>query len=237
MSRLPTVCVLAGGLGSRLGDRVAQTPKPLVEVAGEPFLMHQFRLLADHGFEKVVLCVGYLGDRIEATIGDECFGIAVEYSYDSHELDGTLGAIRRARSKLGDEFLVLYGDTYLRLDYARAVEAWRASGEPGFMTVLRNDDRWGVSNTVYRRRRVLIHDKTRRTSDMHWIDYGLGGLRAEALSAVAGTEDDLSALYGRLAVEGRLFGYLATNRFFEIGTEEGLQQTERFLLRARAMPR
>jgi NDP-sugar pyrophosphorylase family protein len=234
MTRFPTVCILAGGLGTRLGQRVADTPKPLVEVAGEPFLMHQLRLLAEHGIENVVLCVGYLGNRIEERVGQSCFGISVEYSYDGHQLGGTLGAIRRAQVKLGEEFLVLYGDTYLRLDYADAVAAWRASGKLGLMTVLRNDDRWGLSNTVYRRRSVLAHDKARRTPDMHWIDYGLGGLHPDALSLAAPEENDLSVLYSRLAEEQQLFGYLAPKRFFEIGTEESLRQTERFLLRERA---
>jgi NDP-sugar pyrophosphorylase family protein len=237
MALFPPVCILAGGLGTRLGERVAQTPKPLVEVAGEPFVMHQLRLLAKHGIEHVVLCVGYLGDRIEAAVGEKRFGISVEYSYDTQQLDGTLGAIRRAQAKLGDEFLVLYGDTYLRLEYGDALAAWRASGTLGLMTVLRNDDRWGASNTVYRRNRVLVHDKERHVSGMHWIDYGLGGLRAEALSVVDPSERDLSALYGRLAHEQQLFGYLATKRFFEIGTEESLRETERFLARSRPTPR
>ena len=96
------------------------TPKPLLEVAGEPFLMHQLRLLAGHGARRVVLCVGYLGELIEARIGAERFGIEIDYSYDGPTLIGTLGAVRKAAPLLGDRFLVLYGDTYLRIDYGAA---------------------------------------------------------------------------------------------------------------------
>ena len=135
---LPTICILAGGLGQRLGERTARTPKPLVDVAGEPFLFHQLRLLAQYGAERVVLCVGYLGEMIEERVGKARYGIAIDYSYDSPHLDGTLGAIRRALPLLGDRFLVLYGDTYLRLDYGAAVAGWMTSGEPALMTVLRN---------------------------------------------------------------------------------------------------
>jgi NDP-sugar pyrophosphorylase family protein len=114
---LPSVCILAGGLGTRLGDRVEQVPKPLLPVAGEPFLIHQLRLLSSQGAGRIVLSVGYLGELIERRIGEEQFGMSIAYSYDGPELAGTLGAIRRALPLLGERFLVLYGDSYLRMDY------------------------------------------------------------------------------------------------------------------------
>jgi MurNAc alpha-1-phosphate uridylyltransferase len=125
---LPPVCILAGGRGTRLRELVATTPKPLITLAGEPFLFHQLRLLAGHGATRVVLCVGYLGELIEQRVGADRFGIEIAYSYDSPQLDGTLSAIRRARPLLGERFLVLYGDTYLRLDYGAGARAWWASG-------------------------------------------------------------------------------------------------------------
>lgn len=226
---LPTICILAGGLGQRLGERTARAPKPLLDVAGEPFVFHQLRLLAEHGAERVVLCVGYLGEMIEARVGRTRYGITIDYSYDSPQLDGTLGAIRRALPLLGDRFLVLYGDTYLRLDYRAAVTDWVKSDAPALMTVLRNDGRWDTSNVVYAHRRVLVYDKQRFTSDMHWIDYGLGGLTTEALRVVDERERDLAGLYHRLAESGSLYGFLATERFYEIGTHRGLAETEAFL--------
>ncbi len=232
---LPTICILAGGVGQRLGERTARTPKPLLEVAGEPFLFHQLRLLAEHGAERVVLSVGYLGEMIEERVGRARYGIAIEYSYDSPQLDGTLGAIRRARRLLGDRFLVLYGDTYLRLDYRAAVAAWIKSDASALMTVLRNDSQWDTSNVVYGEGRVLAYDKRHLTSEMHWIDYGLGGLKSEALHAVDEREADLAALYQRLAQTGCLYGFLATERFYEIGTPRGLAETEAFLMATRRL--
>jgi len=230
---LPTICILAGGLGRRLGERSARTPKPLIDVAGEPFLFHQLRLLAEHGAERVVLCVGYLGEMIEERVGRARYRITIDYSYDSPQLDGTLGAIRRALPLLGDRFLVLYGDTYLRLDYRAAVADWIKSDAPALMTVLRNDSRWDTSNVVYADRRVLVYDKQHFTREMHWIDYGLGGLRREALLAADEGERDLAALYHRLARSGSLYGFLATERFYEIGTPGRLAETEAFLMASR----
>jgi NDP-sugar pyrophosphorylase family protein len=226
---LAPVCILAGGHGTRLGERVRDVPKPLLEVADEPFLMHQLRLLADHGVREALICVGYLGEMIEARIGQECCGVRVAYSRDSPGLDGTLGAIRRALPLLPERFLVLYGDTYLRLDYRAAERAWRDSGLSALMAVLRNDGRWGTSNVHYREGRVLAYDKHSPSPGMSWIDYGLGGLTAGALERVARSERDLAALYGTLAQRGELCGYAVSERFYEIGTPAAVEQTDAFL--------
>ena len=227
---LPPMCILAGGLGTRLGERVRRIPKPLLEVAGEPFLVHQLRLLARHGARKVVLCVGYRGEQIRARIGVERFGIDIRYSFDaSPGRDGTLGAIRRALPLLGERFLVLYGDTYLRIDYGEVARRWDESRLPAVMTVLRNEGRWDASNVVYRNGVVLRYDKHSPTPGMHWIDYGLGGLTAGALDLAPAPEDDLAVLYERLAAKNELLGFEASARFYEIGTAHALQETEAFL--------
>jgi NDP-sugar pyrophosphorylase family protein len=232
---LPPVCILAGGLGTRLGERVRDTPKPLLKVAGEPFLVHQLRLLAGHGAREVVLCVGYRGEQIESRIGSERLGIRVRYSFDAPGLDGTLGAIRRALPLLGERFLVLYGDTYLRIDYAEVARVWRESDLPAVMTVLHNEGRWDTSNVRYEEGRVLAYDKRAPTPDMRWIDYGLGGLTVDALSVVDGEENDLAHLYQRLAALDCLCGYEATERFYEIGTPSGLKEADAFLRRPAAV--
>jgi NDP-sugar pyrophosphorylase family protein len=229
MSALPPVCILAGGLGTRLGELAQETPKPLIEVAGAPFLWHQLRLLAANGASEVVLCVGHLGEQIEASVGAERFGLRIAYSHDGPGLDGTLGAIRRAAGLLGERFLVLYGDTYLRLDYALAASTWMHSGLPAMMSVLRNEGRWDVSNALYADARVLAYDKRAPRPDMRFIDYGLSGLKDTALDLAPPDEGDLAELFRRLADAGLLYGFQARERFFEIGTPAGLVQTDAFL--------
>lgn len=219
---LPPVCILAGGLGSRLGAASRDLPKPIVEVAGKPFLAHVLELLRSHGAQRVVLCVGYLGELIENRLGDGAqFGLELRYRYDPPGLAGTAGAVRAALDDLGERFLVLYGDTYLRVDYA---DVARRPGE-AVMTVLENAGRWDRSNVLYADGRVLRYDKRDPTPDMRWIDYGLSVLTP----GVLGSEDDLADVFARLAAEGRLAGYLATERFYEIGTPEALAETEAFL--------
>jgi NDP-sugar pyrophosphorylase family protein len=234
---LAPVCILAGGLGSRLGEDVKDTPKPLLEVAGEPFLLHQLRQLGRSGARQVVLCVGYLGERIERVIGGEQFGIRIMYSYDGPELAGTLGAIRRAQPLLGDRFLTLYGDTYLQVDFRAFDASWRSSQLPAAMTVLRNRGRWGTSNAILANGVVTHYDKSVPTPAMEWIDYGLGGLTTRALEMVSTEKRDLADLHRVLAELGLLYGFEVTNRFYEIGTRDALKETEQYLLREHEQPK
>jgi len=166
---------------------------------------------------------------IEAEIGPEQFGLAVRYSYDAPELDGTLGAIRRAQHLLGDRFLVLYGDTHLTVDHQSVVDHWKRSGKPGVMTVLHNEGRWGPSNTVVEGGLVVGHSKRVQMQSMEWIDYGLGGLVSTALDLVDEHVTDLSDLYGDLASRGMLCAFEVSERFYEIGTPEQLLETDAYL--------
>ena len=177
-----------------------------------------------------MLCVGYLGELIEDEIGAERFGIRIVYSYDGPGLDGTLGAIRRAAPLLRERFLVLYGDTYLRLDYQRRRGAWERSGLPALMTVLRNDGRWDTSNVDLRgRARGRLRQGPPDPGDAAGSTTGSGGSNAARSTSWEGMKLDLSTLYHRLAESGQLYGYEALNRFYEIGTPSALGETDEFL--------
>jgi N-acetyl-alpha-D-muramate 1-phosphate uridylyltransferase len=200
----------------------------LLTVAGRPFVEHQLELLKSHGARRIVLSVGYLGEQIEAAIADGSqFGLEIAYVHDGPEPAGTAGAVRRALPVLGDEFLVLYGDTYLRIDYVDVARAFRESGLPALMTVLRNRGRMERSNAVFRDGRVTAYDKQSPPPDAEWIDYGL--LAFERSAVDDNVQDDLADLTRDLATAGQLAGYEATERFYDIGTPEALAETERFL--------
>jgi NDP-sugar pyrophosphorylase family protein len=229
MTEMPPVCILAGGLGTRLGARAGGRPKAIVEVAGEPFAFHQLRQLAAAGVRHVVYCIGHLGEQIESCLGAERFGLTIAYSRDSPDLDGTLGALRRARVQAGERFLYLYGDTYLRIDFAAAAAAWERSGRPALMTVLRNEGAWGDSNAAFDGTLVTAYDKIRPVPSFSFIDYGLGGLTASALDAAPRDTRDLALLHTTLAARGLLFGVEAHERFYEIGSPAALAETDAFL--------
>jgi NDP-sugar pyrophosphorylase family protein len=229
------VALLAGGLATRLRPITTSIPKALVPVAGRPFIDHQLDLLRSNGIHRVVLCLGYLGGQVEAHVGDGSDrGLQVRYSYDGDRLLGTGGALRRALPLLGEVFWVLYGDSYLDIDYRAVLEAFAGSGKLGLMTVLRNDNRWDKSNVVFREGRLLCYDKRQRTPEMTHIDYGAALLRRSVLERVAENDVvDLADLYRDLVQAGDMIGYEVARRFYEIGSPEGLAETDSYL-RAKA---
>jgi N-acetyl-alpha-D-muramate 1-phosphate uridylyltransferase len=225
------IAILAGGLATRLRPITETIPKALIEIAGEPFLAHQLRLLRRNGFERVVLCVGYRAGQIRDFAGDGSrFGMEIEYSPDGPNLLGTAGAIRRALPLLGDAFAVVYGDSYLPCDYGAAVEAFRESGKPGLMSVYRNRGLWDASNVEFTGGRIVAYDKVNRTPAMHHIDYGLGAFQRSAFDGVDQDRPyDLAALYQELLRRGELAVWESPERFYEIGSLEGIRDLTEFL--------
>lgn len=227
------VAVLAGGSATRLGPLSAATPKALLEVAGRPFLDHQLELLRRRGLRRVVLCLGHMGEQVEAHVGDGArFGLRIACSHDGPRPLGTAGALRQALPLLGELCFVLYGDAYLDVDYAEALLDFEARGGQalGLMTVFRNEGRWDRSNVRFADGRLIRYDKRAPSPDMSHIDHGLGLLRREAVERVPAAESaDLADLYASLVAEGRMLGHEVATRFYEIGSPTGLAQARAFL--------
>jgi NDP-sugar pyrophosphorylase family protein len=235
MTRMPPVALLAGGLATRMRPLTEKIPKSLLDVAGKPFIAHQLRLFRREGVERVVICTGYLGEMVEAFVGDgSAFGLSVAYSPDGPQPVGTGGALRQALPLLGGEFMVIYGDSWLDTEYAPIVETFRREGKKALMTVFRNENAWDVSNVEFGGGAIRRYDKVNKTPQMHFIDWGLGLLRAKALDVWENmARFDLAELYGRLVAEGQLAGYEVKQRFYEIGSHEGLKETSALLAAAR----
>src|SRR5215218_1596547 len=118
-----SVALLAGGLATRLRPITETVPKALVELAGKPFIDHQLALLRRNGIRRVVMCLGHLGERVREHCGDGSrYGMDLRYSFDGDTLMGTGGALVRAADLLDETFWVMYGDSYMDIDY-RAVLA------------------------------------------------------------------------------------------------------------------
>jgi NDP-sugar pyrophosphorylase family protein len=229
------VAILAGGLSTRLRPLTEEIPKALVAVAGEPFLAHQLRLLRSAGIRKVVLCVGHLGEMIQGEFADgSSFGVELAYSFDGPTLLGTGGALRKALPLLGDQFLVLYGDSYLPIDYAAPAQAWLASGKLALMTVFPNRNRWDASNVWFEAGEIKTYDKRGRTTEMKHIDYGLGVFGAAALASCPDDRPfDLVEFYQDLIGRKELAGFEVSQRFYEIGSRQGLAELDAMLRRER----
>ena len=229
MIAMPPIAVLAGGLAKRMRPLSERVPKALLEVAGEPFVAHQLRLFAREGIANVKLLVGHRWEQIERFVGDGGrFGVKVEYIIDGAMLLGTGGAVRHALDRLAPEFLVTYCDSWLDAPYGPVVEAFRASGRPALMCVYRNENRWDASNVQFENGIIRRYSKKVRAPEMHHIDWGLSMLKASSVAAwPTGEPWDLADLYEGLSLRGCLAGYEMKRRFYEIGSFEGLTETNR----------
>jgi NDP-sugar pyrophosphorylase family protein len=217
------VAILAGGLATRLGSLTEKTPKSLIPIAGEAFIAHQLRLLKGNGIQHVILCVGHLGEMIESAVGDgSAFGMNIDYSYDGATLLGTAGAIRHAQPKLGKNFFVLYGDSYLPCDYSAIEREFSRRGKLGLMSVFRNVGQWDTSNVEFEGGKILAYSKKDRTPRMKYIDYGLGVFNRAAFDRA--TVTDLADVYSGLLQEDQLAAFEVRDRFYEIGSPAGMQE-------------
>lgn len=225
------VAILAGGYATRLRPITEKIPKLLVTVAGEPFFSHQIRLLRESGLTRLVVCAGHLGEKIVEHYGDGAkFGVGIEYSFDGPKLLGTGGALIRALPKLGEAFYVLYGDSYLPTDYKAVGDHFIRSGRLGLMTVFKNDGQFDASNVQFEAGQIVAYDKQNRTPKMRHIDYGLGAFRLGAFEGFPrDAAVDLADVQKALLARGELAGYEIRERFYEIGSPEGLAELDRHL--------
>jgi len=226
------VAILAGGLATRLLPITETIPKALVDVAGEPFIFRQFSYLREQGISEVVLCVGYLGHMVRDLVGGgESFGLKVSYSEDGPSLLGTGGALARAIPLLGDQFFVLYGDSFLPVSFSDVQKAYVDSRRPALMTVLKNQNQWDYSNVLFADDQIIEYNKHEPRAEMSYIDYGLGVVSASVIKqSYYGRQFDLAAVYKDLSLKGQLAGLEVHERFYEIGSHTGLKEAEEYFL-------
>lgn len=225
------VAILAGGLATRLRPVTEKIPKSLLPVAGRPFLAHQLELLRHNGIERVVLCVGHLGEMIQKEFGDGAhFGVRLEYSSDGDHLLGTGGAVRKALPLLSQKFFVLYGDSYLPTDYRAIANAFLASAQSALMTIYANEGRWDTSNVWFADGQIKRYNKKNRGPEMRHIDYGLSLFDAGVFQAVPPHQPiDLADILRDLVAKNELMGYEVRERFYEIGSPDGLKELDALL--------
>ncbi len=225
------LAILAGGLGTRLGPLTAQTPKSLVPVLGSPFLEHQIRLVRQAGVKRLVLCIGHHGEQIVERFGDgSAYGVEIIYSQEGEQLLGTGGALKKAEHLLDEAFLMMWGDSYLILDYAAIWRSFQAQDLPAMMVVFRNENQRVPSNVVVEGGKVTVYDKWSKDPDKVYIDEGLTCLNRQLLETVpAGQPFAIEQVFRDLATEGKLAAYETSQPFYEIGSPEGIAELETIL--------
>lgn len=225
------VVILAGGEGLRLRPITNDTPKPMVLIYGKPFLQYQLELLKLYGLRDVVLLVGYLGDRIEEYFGNGAkFGLRITYSYEKNLL-GTAGALRNAEDKLANEFIFLNGDTYLSIDYNELIKYFHQCNKLGMLTVYSNHERTMPNNITIDNSNLVVDYNKKDSSGMTHIDAGAMVFKKEILNLIP--KNMIYSLEGNVFSELIVMKQLATfpieQKFYDIGSPEGLRALEAIL--------
>jgi MurNAc alpha-1-phosphate uridylyltransferase len=225
------VAILAGGLATRLRPLTNDTPKALVEVNERPFVDWQLSLLSRNGISNILFCVSHKSDLIENYVGDGSgYGLTVKYSRDGENRLGTGGAIRKALDSLEDNFMVLYGDSYLDIDYKKAQEAFVNCGKPAMMTVFKNDGAYDASNIKFTQFGLEEYEKGTIDPKFEHIDYGLNFFTKELFTSINfDSPFELSDLLTQLSRDKKLAGYEVYNRFYEVGSFKGIEDLKKYL--------
>jgi NDP-sugar pyrophosphorylase family protein len=225
--------ILAGGLGTRMRPLTLTLPKTLLPARGRPFAWHQLHWLAAQGISEVVYSIGHQGEMIRRYWAAEPAPVpSIRYVDEGERLRGTAGALRLARDRgvLDDCFFVIYGDSFLPVEFAPVWRVFQAGSQPALMTVLRNEGRWDRSNVIFEPGgepgSVALYDKE-AAPGMQYIDYGLSCFHRDLFDQCA--HSDLSALFHDLSIQGRLAAFEVHERFYEIGSPAGLRDFERYI--------
>ncbi len=223
------VAILAGGLGTRLGKKNVNKAKVLIDVAGKPFISRQLNYLSDQGIKDIVICVGHLGDQIKDYIGNGSkYNLKVFYSEDGDQLLGTGGSVKKACQILGENFFILYGDSFLPIDFSIVEKAYFQEKKPALMTVLKNQGHWDKSN-AYFKDKCVKYNKKNPPQKVNYIDYGLNVVNNSIFYNFSPNKAfDLADVFEDLSNKGLLAGFEIYDRFYEIGSINGLNDTVEF---------
>ena len=221
---------MAGGLATRLGELARNQPKSMLSIRGKTFLEYQLELLRGGGIRNIVMCVGHMGEQIERHFqGGKGYGVNIRYSFEEGLL-GTAGALKKAAPLLEDVFFTMYGDSYLSLDLLAAMRYFKSQNKLAQMTVYKNYDRYGRSNTAVEGNLVKRYSKKEKNEDMVYIDYGANIFKREVLGMIPENQSySLDNLFTRLIEMEELLAFEVKERFYEIGSPQGLNEFEEYI--------
>jgi NDP-sugar pyrophosphorylase family protein len=224
------VAILTGGLATRLGDLTRNKPKSMLKIRGKTFLEYQLELLKRAEIKNIVLCIGHMGEQIERHFGNgRNYGVNIEYSLED-KLLGTAGALKKAEALLNEVFFTMYGDSYLFLDFPAAMRYFKSQNKLALMTVYRNYDRYARSNTVVEGNSVKNFSKKERTGGMVYIEYGANIFNKDALRMIPENQFySLDDVFHRLVEMDELLAFEVKERFYEIGSPQGVKEFEEYI--------
>ncbi|MDR4504203.1 MAG: nucleotidyltransferase family protein [Candidatus Scalindua sp.] len=219
--------ILAGGLGTRCGPLTLKTPKPMIPVIGKPYLEYQLQYLKRYKITDILLCVGYLGGQIQSHFGDgQSRDMSITYSFEENPL-GTGGALKNAAKHLDNCFYLIYGDSFLPVNYSSIERRFFEVDKKVLMVVYDNRVDTSVPNNVSLDNRGMVtrYDKNRGNPVLQYVDAGVLALKKDILDSIPPDKE--------VSLEREIFpdyiagqecaGFVTQERFYDIGTPERLR--------------
>ena len=225
------IVILCGGLATRLGDMAKDIPKSMIEFEGKSFLEYQIENLKKHSIKDIVLCVGHLSEQIDNYFGNgKEFDVNIKYSYDRDRPLGPIGAVKNAESLLEDRFFIMYGDSYLTVDFQKVYYYFTQHSKLGLMVVYKNFDKYDKSNLIVKNNMIVAYGEKERTTDMIYIDYGTSILRKKSLDFIPkNTFCSTGQFFSNLISKKELLAFEVKERFYHIGNPDALKEFRNFI--------
>ncbi len=223
--------ILCGGLATRLGRIAKDVPKSMIKIKNKPFLEYQIDNLKKHSIKDIVLCVGHLSDQIQNYFGNgKKFGVSIKYSYDKDKPLGPIGALKNAEILLKDVFFMMYGDSYLNVDYQKIYNYFKNQNKLGLMVVYKNFNKFDNSNLVVKDNIIVAYGEKEKTQDMIYIDYGTSILRKKTLTLIPkNTFFSTGQFFSSLISKKELLAYEEKERFYHIGNPDALKELRNYI--------
>ena len=216
----PQVVILAGGLGSRLGEVTQKIPKCLVEVNGKPILSRILDWAFEQKCDRALILTGYLGELFE----DFQHDIDLTFVKESEPL-GTGGAIWNAREYLENEFILVWGDDYHPINYASLISSHRENNSLLTMTVTEKHE---SMNLRHENGKVIEYNKTSSSENFNGYEAGTSIVDKKVIETFGknGKWSWEETVYP--ALSGEIFAHIDNTKFWDMGTPERLQELDNF---------
>ena len=224
------IIILAGGKGTRIKKLTKQTPKALIKIYNKPFIEYQINYLIKQGIKKIIISVGYHGNKLINHFKNKKFkNVNISFSKDGEKLIGTGGAVKKIMKKNKGTYYIIYGDSFLPIKFYEIKNAYIESKNNSLMVIYKNNKKFDKSNVLLRKNK-FIYDKKNILPEMQYIDYGLCILNSKVFDRYSSKRKfELSELYNKLTLEKKMSYKIVNKKFYEIGSYKGINNFKKYI--------
>ena len=223
MRDIKQAVIFCGGLGVRLGNITKNLPKPMIDVAGKPFLEHLIIQLKKNGIKKIILLVGYKNEKIKSYFGNgKNFNINIQYSFMPYNFK-TGSRLYKVKNKLNDKFILLYCDNYSSLNIHKLNSEYTKQKKGILISLVKKKN----GNCIYDKKSNLVAYKLKRNASNDFVEIGYMIISKKILKYLKFQDKDFSEFLFKISKKKLLGGIICKNGYASIGDKKRLNQTRK----------